>query len=47
MNDIYKNIIYLETLMPQTMKLLGSTKHKITKDKNAEITEVKITDKNY
>ena len=27
---------YLELLMPETMKLLGSTKSKITKDKNGE-----------
>ena len=30
----------LELLMPETMKLLGSTKNKITKDKNREITDV-------
>ena len=28
---------YLKLLMPATMTLLGSTKSKITKDKNAEI----------
>ena len=27
---------YLEVLMPQTMKLLGSTKGKVTKDENGE-----------
>ena len=27
---------YLELLMSETMKLLGSTKSKITKDKNGE-----------
>ena len=27
---------YFELLMPETMKLLGSTKSKITKDKNSE-----------
>ena len=27
---------YLEHLTPETMKLLGSTKNKITKDKNGE-----------
>ena len=27
---------YLELLTPETMKLLGSNKHKITKDKNGE-----------
>ena len=27
---------YLELLMPETMKLLGSTKSKITKDENGE-----------
>ena len=29
-----KNGYYLELLTPETMKLLGSTKSKITKDKN-------------
>ena len=39
---------YLEVLMPETMKLLGSTKNKITQDKNGknvphlETTEVVI-----
>ena len=27
---------HLELLTPETMKLLGSTKHKITKDENGE-----------
>ena len=27
---------YLEMLIPETMKLLGSTKSKITEDKNGE-----------
>ena len=31
-----KNGYYLELLTPETMKLLGSTKSKITKDKNNE-----------
>ena len=31
-----KNGYYLELLTPETMKLLGSTESKITKDKNAE-----------
>ena len=31
-----KNGYYLELLTPETMKLLGSTKSKITKDKNDE-----------
>ena len=31
-----KNRYYLELLTPETMKLLGSTKNKITKDKNGE-----------
>ena len=49
---------YLELLTPETMKLLGSTKCKVTKDKNGEhlphleITEVvlvhwNIVNKNY
>ena len=29
-------IFYIELLTPETMKLLGSTKTKVTKDKNAE-----------
>ena len=31
-----KNGYYLELLIPETMKLLGTTKSKITKDKNSE-----------
>ena len=31
-----KNGYYLELLTPETMKLLGSTKSKITKDKNGD-----------
>ena len=31
-----KNVYYLELLTPETMKLLGSTESKITKDKNGE-----------
>ena len=31
-----KNGYYLELLTPETMKLLGSTNSKITKDKNGE-----------
>ena len=31
-----KNGYYLERLTPETMKLLGSTESKITKDKNSE-----------
>ena len=31
-----KNGHYLELLTPETMKLLGSTESKITKDKNGE-----------
>ena len=31
-----KNEYYLELLTPETMKLLGSTERKITKDKNGE-----------
>ena len=31
-----KNRYYLELLTPETMKLLGSTESKITKDKNSE-----------
>ena len=31
-----KDGYYLELLTPETMKLLGSTKSKITKDKNGE-----------
>ena len=32
-----KKKYYLDVLSPQTIKFLGSTKSKITKDKNAEI----------
>ena len=36
---------YLELLTPETMKLLGSTKSKITKDKNGEnFPNLEITD---
>ena len=46
---------YLEILMPETMKLLGSTKSKINKSKNGEnilhlqITEIELIhcDNNY
>ena len=31
---VIKTRYYLEILMTETMKLLGSTKHKINKDKN-------------
>ena len=31
-----KNGYYLELLIPETMKLLGNTKNKVTKDKNGE-----------
>ena len=31
-----KNLSYLELLTPETMKLLGSTENKITKNKNVE-----------
>ena len=31
-----KNGYYLERLTPETMKLLGSTKNKTTKNKNGE-----------
>ena len=31
-----KSVYYLELLTPETMKLLGSTESKITKDKNGE-----------
>ena len=33
-----KNRYNLELLIPDTMKLLGSTENRITKDKNGEIT---------
>ena len=35
-----KNGYYLELLTPETMKLLGSTESKITKDKNGEVVEL-------
>ena len=36
---------YLELLTPETMKLLGSTKRKITKDKNGEnVSHLEITE---
>ena len=39
-----KNGYSLELLTPETMKLLGSTKNKITKDKNGEnVTHLEIT----
>ena len=47
-----KTRYYLELLTPQIMKLLGSTKNKITKNKNGEnvpplqITEVVVVDCN-
>ena len=47
-----KNGYYLELLTPETMKLLGSTESKITKDKNGEnvphleITEVALVHSN-
>ena len=31
-----KSVSYLELLIPETMKLLGNTKSKITKDENGE-----------
>ena len=40
-----KNGYYLELLTPETMKLLGSTKSKITKDKNVEnVTHLEIVE---
>ena len=39
-----KNGYYLELLTPQTMKLLGSTESKITKDKNEDVTHLKIVE---
>ena len=42
-----KNGYYLELLTPETMKLLGSTESKVTKDKMLGSTESKVTkDKN-
>ena len=48
-----KTVYYREVLMPETMKLLGSTKSKITKDKNGEnvphleITEIVLIHHNF
>ena len=40
-----KNGCSLELLTPETMKLLGSTKNKITKDKNSEnMSHLQITE---
>ena len=40
-----KTRYYLELLIPETMKLLGSTKSKITKDENGEnVPCLEITD---
>ena len=40
-----KNRYYLELLTPETMKLLGSTKFKITEDKNGEnVPHLEITE---
>ena len=40
-----KNGYSLELLTPEAMKLLGSTKNKITKDKNGEnLTHLEITE---
>ena len=40
-----KNEYYLELLTPETMKLLGSTEIKITKDKNGEnVPHLEITE---
>ena len=40
-----KNGYYLELLTPETMKLLGSTENKITKDKNGEnVTHLEIVE---
>ena len=40
-----KNGYSLELLTPETMKLLGSTKNKITKDKNGEnVPHLEITE---
>ena len=40
-----KAIHYLEFLTPETMKLFGSTKSKITKDKNGEnVPHLEITE---
>ena len=40
-----KTRYYLELLMPETTKLLGNTKSKITKDKHGEnVSHLKITE---
>ena len=40
-----KNGYYLRLLTPETMKLLGSTESKITKDKNGEnVSHLEITE---
>ena len=40
-----KIVYYLELLMPETMKLLGSSKSKITKDENGEnVPRLEITE---
>ena len=40
-----KTAHYLELLTPETMKLLGSTENKITKDKNAQnVSHLEITE---
>ena len=40
-----KKRYYLESLMPETMKLLGSTKSKTTKDENGEnVPRLEITE---
>ena len=40
-----KTVYYLELLTPETMKLLGSTKSKITKDQNGEnVPHLEITE---
>ena len=42
---IFKNGYSLELLTPETMKLLGSAKNKITKDKNSEnVPKLEITE---
>ena len=43
-----KNGYYLELLTPETMKLLGSTERKITKDKNGEnVPHLEIVNNDY
>ena len=40
-----KTVYYLQLLMPETMKLLGSTKNKITRNEKGEnISQLEITD---